>query len=192
MKYCDWCKKACDETVEAESAGNIYNICKACDSKLKQGVCRICGKPIGFNSIEGKCIVCTQVDYTEARRKQEEMTLGIDAEMQRILSSPLEFTDEDYERWMTYGKGDIDPEIRRGFRKKWVIDTFDGKFGWTAATLNARYPVIEKLLDRNFSKMLGKQLAMVDLSITKVKVVTCVDSEDSIILIHSDPSTFGI
>lgn len=185
MKYCDWCKKRCNETTQVSSVGNLYNICPSCNEKLQQGICRICGQPLGFNSIEGKCLTCTQLDYTESKRKQEEMCLGIDPDVQRMFSSPLEFTDEDYERWMTHGLSEVDPEARRSFRRSWVLETFNGRYGWTRETLMKEYPIIEKLLDRNFSKLMHRQVIMVDLSISNTKAVTCVDREGSIVILES-------
>ena len=185
MKYCDWCKRAVANLNEVENNGSTSKICDSCKSKLDDGICRVCGQPIGMNAIDGKCLVCIQMDYNESMRKHEEMCLGVDDELQALYGSPLELTDEDYERWMTTSITGVSAESRKKFRLSWLVSTFDGKFGWTPELLQLRYNAIEKILDRNFSKIIGKRLSLIDLSIAKVKIVTCIDREDTVVLVDS-------
>lgn len=168
--------------------GNTYQICKACEKIYKEGICRVCGQPLGFNAIEGKCLLCTQTDYAEDRRKQEEVNNGVDLESHMIYSSSSEFTDEDYEKWMTFGQGNFTVERRLRLRKKWVLNKLTGVNGWTAELIEQNYPDIEKILDRNFSKLLGKKYILIHMGVCNIKFVTCVDREGLIVLINTKQS----
>lgn len=182
MGYCKWCKTKLDKSYKIN---NNTEVCERCYNSHLEKVCWKCHEPLGMNSVDGKCPKCYQVDYSIRQRKIEEMAMGVNSEIQKMLSSPLEFTDADYNKWMTTNLSGnrITKQVRDSFRKDWLYANLIGKYNWTKESIEANYASIEMILDRNFSKMIGKKMMLVDTKNTSIKIVSCEDRENNIILI---------
>lgn len=135
------------------SLGTKYNICNTCNKAFEDEVCIVCGQPIiGQLSIKGKCQACSQEEYEEKQRKIEEAANGID-DGSELYYSGVEFTEEDYERWVTFGQGNFTPERIRQNKLEWLRKRLAGQGGWSKELIDANIDSIEQLMDKHASRV---------------------------------------
>lgn len=161
MKTCDWCGESTPETYQTNSLGNTYHLCKKCKIRYTKGVCRVCNGPIGNNAINGICLLCFQTGNTEEDKVKEEKSAGVDFESTHEYSTESEFTEEDFNDWMTFGQGNFSPQKRTENRRKWLYKKLCGKDNWTEALIDIYLPSLEKIIDKHFDKLLGDQYKIV-------------------------------
>ena len=163
MARCDWCKKSAENMHTVVSLGTTYKVCDKCKSAHDNEVCIECGQPImGQMSIKGKCQACAQEEYEEKQRKAEEMANGINSEeYMYIYTSGVEFTEEDYERWVTFGQGNFTPEKSRMHKRNWLRKRLVEQGGWSKELVEENLDNIEKLMDKHISKVIDRKYVMV-------------------------------
>lgn len=185
MAICEWCGKNSASTHPVMSLGNRYSICDDCYKAHKDEMCIKCGSPIyGQGSIKGKCQACVQEEYEEEQRKEEEEANGVAAELLEIYSSGVEFTEEDFEQWLTFGQGNFTPERSRACRQDWLRKRLTEQGDWSLELVNANMADIEKLMERHISNVIDRKYIMVYYDGSKrVKIVQFVDRVGNIYLI---------
>lgn len=184
MEYCDWCKKSSKSLVKVSSLGNDYKVCPECHTAFSNGVCRVCGETLGLNSLEGCCILCAQRDFYEVKKKQEEVSNGLDPEIQKLYSSSSIIDENDFNRWMTFGQGNFTPESQKRNRQNWIRNKLSTSEFWTPELIELNMDDIEILMDRNFSKIFGRKYVIIYMTESNAyKFVECVDKEGRVLLV---------
>ena len=154
MKKCDWCGRLVTNPKQVESLGEMYRVCDTCFDANANDTCIKCGKALGWESgRKGLCADCFEEQYEESQRKNEEMLAGIDIETYSIYTSEIEFTEEDYERWVTCGQGNFTPDNMKKYRLIWLKSKLSGSPTWTSELVEEKFDDIEKLLNGNLSKL---------------------------------------
>lgn len=117
MGKCEWCGKKADVLTKVSSLGTAYKICNLCQAAHESDICISCGETIiGDGSIKGRCYACSQADYEERQREAEKIANEV-ADYSDIYSTGIEMTEEDYERWVTFGQGNFTPEYKKRCRQ---------------------------------------------------------------------------
>ena len=174
MGACQWCGKESKNLKEYSTLGNLNHICEDCFKVASSGVCRVCGGPLGSGSFEGKCLVCTQLEYSERKRIQEEQSYGVDAESIGQYGSTSEFTEEDYNHWMTFGQGNFTPQKRAETRAKWLVRRLANEPGWNNMLIAKHINELFALMDIKFDAMLNAtkyRIVMLDDSMDENKII---------------------
>lgn len=162
MGKCAWCGKMATELEKVMSLGNSYNICAKCKEAFDNEECIKCGEQVtGSNSIKGMCYGCSQDEYDEQQRKIEEMANGVASEQIDTYLTEFEFTEADYERWVTFGQGNFSPAYRKKCRHNWIRAKLVGEYGWSAEIVEGSINEIESLLERYMSKVIDKRYKIV-------------------------------
>lgn len=165
MKRCDWCNNIVDELLDVSSLGREYQICSSCSEKYSNNICIKCGSKLGVVEAEadlmGMCPGCYQEHHAQRMRKANEVACGVDAEVLAIYTSGIEFTEQDYERWVIFGQGNFTPEYRRKCRIAWLKEKLPEQSGWTPEIIENNINDIEALMDRYISKIINKKYIMV-------------------------------
>lgn len=156
MGACQWCGKEGSNLTNYSTLGNSNLICEDCLKIVKSGKCRVCGGPLGSGSFAGKCLICTQLEYSENKRKEEEESAGVDTESLNKYSSGSEFTEADYEHWLTSGQGNFTPQKRAETRAKWLVRRLSDEPGWTNVLIAKHIGELFRLMDAKFDAMLNR------------------------------------
>lgn len=187
MKKCDWCGRVSQTLYPVMSLGTDYNICDKCKKANDEEICIECGEPIiGQGSIKGKCYGCSQAEYEEKQRKAEEIANGVDGELLSFYTSDVEFTEADYERWVTFGQGNFSPAYMRKCRQNWIREKLVTNGGWSPVLVETNMDAIETLMERHMSKVIEKKYAIVyyDSKNRKQKIRQFVDHIGHIFIIE--------
>ena len=164
MKKCDWCGRITVNTKEVESLGEIYNVCSKCFLENQENICINCGEPIGYEAgIKGMCSNCFDAQYEEKQRKKEEMVAGVDLETYEIYASCVEFTEEDYEKWVTFGQTKLSPEVMKKFRLIWLKHKLKNSPTWSEDLVKEKFDDIERVINGNLSKLTTGGLILVNI-----------------------------
>ena len=161
-KICDFCGASKENLFPYRDAiGSNYNICEDCKDKVDSCVCRKCGSIVDPSfMIKGLCTNCIQADIHESSKRKEEARLGVSIEPDdSIIASDIEFSDEDYENWLTMGNTFTPSDMKSSVELRWI---------WILVKLNAagvydnkvileNFPDIEELLDRSFTRLLNNK-----------------------------------
>lgn len=186
MGKCDWCGGDTTDLTKITDLGNQYNLCRRCLTRRSNRVCRVCKGKLGNNSIMGICLGCVQLGYTESLRDEEEAKAGVDAYSVQQFSGSVTFTEQDFNDWMTFGQGNFTPARRTENRKKWLIKRFEGNPEWTKELIEFNIASIEKIMDRNFSKLQDKRYTLKILTGQEsFKRGAIVDMEKNILLVDT-------
>ena len=181
MKKCEWCNKEVQYVAKCNNLGVSYNICRMCADILMKKMCRVCGGPLGKHSIKGVCLPCTQLGYTEANKHAEEASKGVDSITTKMFASDSNFTEDDFNSWMTFGTGYYSPEKRRQTRINWLKKRLKDNPDWTPETIEQYFMFIEKLMDRNFDKIASNQFRLV--IITSGRYTSFIDYEGPVAIV---------
>lgn len=161
MGKCEWCGKQVGELLNyTDALGDVHFICKDCMKSVDGCECRKCSATVDTSMmINGLCTNCIQAELMVKSKKREEARIGVDKGFIDTVSSELTLTDQDYERWMTLGKSfsPADMKNSRELRRMWVMVKFNAAGIYDGETISKHSPDIEKLLDRNFSKLVGNK-----------------------------------
>lgn len=161
MKKCEWCGRNSENTHNVMSLGTEYKVCDKCIEASKNEVCIKCGETLTGGSIKGKCYGCSQEEYEATQRKAEEMANGVDIDLVDFYSNGVEFTEEDYERWVTFGQGNFSPDYMKKCRQNWIKEKLIGQGGWTRELIENNITELESLMEKHMSKIVEKKYSMV-------------------------------
>lgn len=159
MGYCSWCHKETDRLTSDNVGGELVMICRDCHEKVSKSICRKCGD-VYVTGIEGMCLSCAQIENAKKAKKRSEILAGVDWDLISDCISDTEFTEEDYERWTTFGQGNFTPEIRRENRRRWIAEKLVG-MGYPLVIIENNLDDIESLLEEHFSKILKNKIKIV-------------------------------
>lgn len=148
-KACEWCEKEGKlREFEVDELGVSYNICEKCIKANENGMCVTCGEPLyGELPLMGECGGCQQIRSAKLETKRSEVMSGLGLSVLRELMGSVVFTEDDYERWVTFGQSDLTPEVRRRNRKIWIKSRLVKDMGWDEDTFKNNENDIEHLLD---------------------------------------------
>lgn len=156
---CEWCDKEDVELVRYEhmEIGGIYDICKECAVSADEGNCITCGDPLyGEASLNWECIGCQQIKEAKVEKRRSEVLNGLGLDTLAELTHSVEFTEEDYERWVTFGQGNFTPEKRKQYRRNWIRKKLAREYGWCQKQFDENFEDVEWLLD-NYSHRIFSQ-----------------------------------
>lgn len=160
MKRCEWCGKQSQEVFKVQSLGTEYSVCKSCRTAHQDETCIICGESTSAGSIKGRCYGCSQADYEERQRKAEEVANGVDMDLFEFYSNGVEFTEQDYNEWVTFSQGDITPEKRKRTRRNWIRKKLLDEGKWTTQMVEENLDDLEYLLERYMAKIINDRYAI--------------------------------
>jgi hypothetical protein len=164
MNKCEWCGKTTDSLNSVTDAyGDIYHICNKCNEKNKSHECIKCGSLTEF-SIKGLCTNCYQAVLHKKEVRKEEALSGVgDVDFSNSASSELEFTDADYERWVTMGKAYSPNDIKKSveLRRIWIIVKLNAAGVKDNKVIEDNFANIETLLNRSFSKLINNKCTLI-------------------------------
>lgn len=162
---CEWCGSRTNDTVEyIDALGDKHMICKSCQKTVDNCECRKCGDTVDTSMmINGLCMNCIQAEMLSKSKKKEEARLGVDSDIMDTMSSDIELTESDYERWMTMGKAfsPSDMQSSKELRRIWIMVKFNATGVYEPETISKHIDDIEKILDRNLSKLVGNKCKVV-------------------------------
>lgn len=160
MSTCQWCGKEINKTFKVSSLGNQYEVCSKCYQANQDEICIRCGEPItGHGSINGLCYGCSQKDYEEKQRREEELSSGVALELLEAYSTGIELTEDDYNWWVTFGQGNFTPQYLKQCRQNWLRKRLTGDGGWSKELVENNLDAIESLMEKHISKVLdGKYM----------------------------------
>lgn len=187
MEYCDWCQVQTDKLHKVESLGNTYHVCNRCYAASINEVCILCGEPVvGQMCIKGMCYACSQLEYAERQRKEEELANGVAQELLEAYSNGVEFTEEDFQHWMTFGQGNFTPEKLKQSRLNWLRKKLIEQGGWSTELVEDNLDIIETLMTKYLSKVMDRKYLLVyyDSKNTKQRIRQFVDHIGNIFLIE--------
>ncbi len=162
MNKCDWCGKETEKTYKVSSLGNDYQVCSNCKQANDNEVCIKCGEPItGHGSINGLCYGCSQAKYEEEQRREEEVASGVALELLEAYSNGVEFTEEDYNQWVTFGQGNFTPQYLKQCRQNWLRRKLVDQGGWSKELVESNLDQIEALMEKHISKVLDGRYMLV-------------------------------
>lgn len=162
MKRCEWCERPTTDLNSVTSLGTMYKVCNKCKEAHESETCIKCGESvIGAGSIKGKCYACSQEEYEEKQRRADEVAAGVDMDLMDFYTSDVEFTEEDYERWVTFSQVEITPEERRRRRQMWITEKLTGHNGWTPQLLAKYADELEELVARYIAKLITNKYTIV-------------------------------
>lgn len=160
MAKCEWCHKNVDDLVNyTDAIGDMHMVCPSCYKTVEDCECRKCGSPVDpAMMINGLCNNCVQVELMKKSKRREEARIGMDRATLDAISSEIKLSDSDYEQWLTLGKtfSSSDMNIQE-LRRMWIMVKFNAAGIYDFNTIADNYESIERILDRNFSKLLGNR-----------------------------------
>lgn len=167
MIKCKWCKRKVNETEIKEFTdimGTTVNICESCYEKAVVGsTCIKCGKAVEPTMLmDGLCMSCSQIEMNRKAKEKEELLSGVDSTLASMVTSDMEFTQEDYEHWLTL-RDDYraDGPYKNFARQSWILVKLSAA-GITSETVQANdIESIETLLDRNLSKLIKNKCKLI-------------------------------
>ena len=160
MARCEWCGKATEEReIYTDAIGENHSICASCKETVDDCTCRKCGSTVDPHlMINGLCTNCIQLELKNKSKKREEVQMGVDSDVISDLTSEIEFTDEEYEKWLTWGHA-FSPENMnvKELRRMWIMVKLNAAGVYDNSVISKNFPDIELLLDRNFSKLVKQK-----------------------------------
>jgi len=192
MKTCQWCGKITDDLKEyTDALDNTYQVCAECFQGTEDCICRKCGSTVDPSfMINGLCTNCIQADMKLKSKRQEEARMGIDTDLTNVLSSDLELTDKDYEKWMTMGKA-FSPDNMKSveLRRLWIMVKLNATGIYDNEIISKNFTDIEVLLDRSFSKLVNNKCKILIGSTAEtrklVRESTVIDYEKEVYIIKA-------
>lgn len=164
MSKCEWCGRLVDELhIHTDAIGDNHSICNNCLQDVEDCVCRKCGNPVDPSlMINGLCTTCIQADMKIKSKRREEVRMGVDVGMYDCITSDVEFTEDEYERWLTMGKT-FSPEDMsiKELRNLWIMVKLNAAGIYDREVVAKNFSNIEALLDRNFSKLIHNKCRIV-------------------------------
>lgn len=164
MAKCEWCGKITDNLNKHKDALDMeHSICDSCLDTVNNCECRKCGATVDPQfMINGLCINCAQVETNLRSKKKEEVRLGVSAENISAIMSDVQFTDQDYEKWVTLGNTFSPNDLGiKELRRLWIIVKLNATGIYDNNVISKNFAAIETLLDRNLSKLINNKCKIV-------------------------------
>lgn len=190
MTNCDWCGAQTSKAHKVMSLGNSYNVCDKCFEAHENEVCIKCGGPIiGQGSLMGLCHGCAQEIYHKQQLKNEEAANGVALELLEAFDNGVEFTEKDYEEWVTFGQGDVTPAYVKRCRQNWLRMKLVTQGGWSAELVESNLEQIEGLMEKYLSKIMDSKYILVyyDGTNRKQRIREFIDKTGNIYLVEKKP-----
>ena len=165
MTKCEWCGKKVKSLNVVNDAfeDTVSNICDDCKKKLEAHECIKCGSKQGI-IIRGMCTKCYQSVMYEKQVKKEEVLSGLSSvDDEGITSSSMEFTDDEYEKWMSMGKTYSHKDIKESaeLRRIWIMVKLAAVGITDKDVIDSHIEIIEELIDRCFSKLVNNKCRLI-------------------------------
>lgn len=145
-RSCDWCKINADTIVDRDYNGTLVHICTRCDTAYSNDICIKCGE-ISDPLINGKCIGCTSIDAAKIEKKKQEAINGLGVDVLSELTESVTFTEDDYEKWLTFGKEKYSIAYRQRRRRAWIKSKIVSQSHWTEEQFDDSLNDIEAILE---------------------------------------------
>lgn len=190
MAKCEWCGADTNKTYKVLSLGNAYNVCSKCKTAHDDETCIKCNGPIiGQGSLMGMCYSCAQEIYHEKQLKNEEAANGVALELLEAFDNGVEFTEKDYEEWVTFGQGDVTPAYVKRCRQNWLRMKLVTQGGWSAELVEKHLDDIENLMEKYLSKIMDSKYILVyyDGTNRKQRIREFIDKVGNIYLVEKKP-----
>lgn len=187
MTKCEWCNSETEKLFKVSSLGTEYNVCKSCYDASEAEICIKCKGPItGHGSIKGLCYGCSQAEYEDKQRKEEELASGVALELLEAYSNGVEITEEDYNHWMTFSQGTFSPAYLKECRQNWLRKKLIEQGGWSSDLVESNLDAIESLMEKHISKVLNGKYMLVyyDPKNTKQRIRQFIDHTGHIFLVE--------
>lgn len=183
MGYCDWCEK--EGNLRAYRVeGSIVNLCDNCIKAHENERCIVCGASLyGELSIRGRCSDCQQLKAAKEDKARNEVIDGLGVLELSKLTKDIEFTEKDYEEWVTTSGGYFNPETRRRNRRRWIRNKLVNQYGWTNEMFIENLKDIEEILDNYFFKIANEKCKLVLAGTRGLKGVEIIVKKGNIIVI---------
>lgn len=161
MSKCKWCGKV-EQSLHSviDAFGNKSDVCSNCFDSFSHNECRRCGNT-SAELIDGLCLNCFQIKLNEKQKRREEVISGVDEVS--YGESDLEFTDEDYDAWMTMGKTFSPNDMKNStlLRRLWIMVKLSATGIEDPEIINSHMDDIEKLIDRAFSRLINNKCKLI-------------------------------
>lgn len=162
-KLCDWCKKESTSLNKYSIFGMNYYICPECNKAAELGVCRTCGESLfGEITLGGECSKCQQISSAKLEKQHSEILNGLGMDVLEQLASSTEFTEKDYENWVTFGQGNFTVADKARLRENWVKVKIAKELGWSTEKIKDNVDDIRYLLSNYSVKLFGPNYRFVD------------------------------
>lgn len=121
---CDFCGNDVKNLSEhVDAAGDSFQICDECQSKVFNNECVECGSPVdSMMEIRGMCTQCLQVELTRQAKKREAVLMDMGSD---IVTSVDGEEEEKFDNWMLMeGSIKFDPNKMRTskeYRTLWIM-----------------------------------------------------------------------
>lgn len=159
---CDWCRNESDNLKDYKLIGQVSRICPKCMEAADNDTCRTCGVGLdGDVAINGECNGCIQIRAAKAEKHRSEIMNGLGVDVLAELTHSVVFTEEDYERWVTFSQGNFTPEVRKANRRKWIKNKLETECGWLPEVFDSNVEDIEYLLDNYSHKIFNKSCTFI-------------------------------
>jgi len=194
MIKCEWCGNNVGQAIlYSNPFGETKHICKDCNDKVSKSLCRKCGSPTDQSlMMDGLCINCMQIKMREKSRQQEEKMLGVDAASINELTSDVEFNNDGYKHWMTFGQGNFsssDIKNNKELKRLWIMAKLNATGTYDNKVICKNISKIEKLFDANFDKLINNSCKIViaddEASKKKVKSSKVIDKIDNVYILEA-------
>lgn len=185
---CDWCEETSDTIVEYEYFGNVHNICNKCKGFIESDICRTCKESLyGGMAIKGECDNCQQIREVKEEKRRTEVLNGLGVDMFSELNSCVTFTEEDYEKWVTFGQGNFTVEYKNRCRREWIKHKLLEENGWDEKTFNENIDDMMYLMEHNVRKMFNRNctFAIKSVDSKKLRGVNIVDMRNNVVIIDT-------
>ena len=185
MSYvCDWCKKETDKLYALNDLGNTYNVCNECRTSYGNNVCRKCGNTSNVYLYMGLCHFCSQDEERKRSIEEEEMNSGVALELLQAYANGVEFTEEDFQHWMTFSQGTFSPQYLKMCRQNWLREKLVKQGGWDADVVESNMESIETIMSRHVSKVMSGTYVLVNYNgVDNKQLRTYIDKENNILLV---------
>lgn len=187
MANCEWCGREVSKPHIVMTLGNKYKVCDICNEAHEDETCIKCNGPIiGQGSLMGLCHSCAQEIYHEQQLKKEEEANGVALDLLEAFDNGVEFTEKDYEEWVTFGQGDITPAYVKRCRQNWLRIKLVAQHGWSADLVEEHLECLEFLMDKYISKIIDNKYILVyyDGTNRKQKIREFIDKIGNIYLVE--------
>lgn len=186
---CDWCKKEVEEITVYEVLGVDYEICGKCLKAKEEDLCITCLEPLyGQMTMNGECSGCQQIREAKSEKRRGEIMNGLGVDVLAELTHSVVFTEEDYERWVTFGQGNFTPEKRKQYRRNWIRNKLISECKWEEDIFDENVADIEYLLDNYSHKIFNKSCTfMINNKETKgLRGVNIIERKGNVMIIEKE------
>ena len=190
---CEWCGRRSTEKnkIYEDFWGERSNICILCTESIENNKCRKCGSTISDSSQvrDGLCINCTYEEMKTRNIKRQQVIDGVDLEITRSLFADVEFTEEDYERWVTGGRQDFSSKDldNSEIRKLWSLLKLNAAGIYDDEEIGRYMEDVEELLIANMQKLIGRKCTVVVAKDSqgrrKVRAGNIIDSKNDVFIL---------